>query len=188
MKDLKELFGLKRSEESKTEEERRHDQMVREANKQVNRNRKKLLLVVVIAALILAWYIKGHWTIPGDGMNTCVLSINCTQAYEHRDLLPEDIAKQIKKKGRITSNSIFVVEDGETLKDLLTSYGEKNKVDIRFDDASGDIEFIKYIGNGDAGDGSRWTFTVNGETVNANAAGYAIQHDDEIVVSYEIKE
>ncbi len=189
MKDLKELLGLKRSEVPKTEDELRTERMMRESNKQVNRNRKILLLIVVIAALILAWYIKGHWVVPGESVRTCVLTINCTQAYENRDMLPADIAKKIKKKGRITTNSVFVVEEGETVRDLLESYGEKNNIEIKFDDEySGSIEFIKYIGNGDAGGGSYWTFTVNGEKVDVPPEKYEIRHDDEIVVYYEIEQ
>ena len=185
MRGLKNILRPERNNAPLTPEEARRAEMEQESYRQVSRNRKILLIIVLIAALIFAWYIKGHWTVPGDEVRTCVLTIECTQAYRSRDLLPSDIAKQIKKKGKISTNSIFVVDEGDTIQDLLESYGEKNNVEIVFEGT--DIYSIKGLSNGDAGSGSRWDLMVNGEKITGSQAGYTIQHDDEIIVSYVIE-
>lgn len=147
-------------------------------------NRKNLLVLIIafVGTLILVWTIniqsKEEYYTAQDSTaqtQTVTLSILCTNAVGQTEnhYLPKD--------GIILSPTIYGIEDGDTVFDVLLMAVKENQIPL---DYTGDdntfvyIKGINYLYEFDCGDLSGWMYKVNGQTPNTGCSDYILNDGD----------
>lgn len=170
--------------EEKSEKEIAYEKAYEESRREVAKNKKKTLVVVLIMLALLAGYFHYFGKPVSEDTRACKLVISCLDAYNNKDLFEKDIAKQIPRRGRMVTGSFFIVTEGDTIKDLLETYSEKNDVEIVFEGKT--LVKVDFLSRGDGGSNSYWTYTVNGQAVNKDITDYLIEDGDVITLEYRI--
>lgn len=120
----------------------------------------------------------------------CDLDVNCRQAWQNIDLLPEEKREVVPKDGVILSLKNIEFQDGESVFDVLKRELYNKKIHFEFVKTpvynSAYIEGISNLYEFDMGEYSGWMYRVNGEKPSYGSSQYILKNGDKIEVYYSI--
>lgn len=117
---------------------------------------------------------------------TCYVTIECTVVLKNMDNLKEGHEKYVPSDGYIVSNETVTVKNGSTAYDAVKEACNKNGVKISTT-GSGKSVYIAGFNNldeFDCGNGSGWTYYVNGSFPPKSCGAYTLSDGDSIRFSY----
>ncbi|MHB1453184.1 MAG: DUF4430 domain-containing protein [Saccharofermentanales bacterium] len=164
----------------------------------MKRQRKyQIIAAAVIAALVLLVIfnvdiqnVDDFYTSEAGAVDsssrTVSISINCAVLLDNMDAVPSELKDSgfIPADGIILEKTVYALEDGESVFDLLLQVTKQKKVQMEF---SGDPDrglsavYIRSIGNlyeFSCGPLSGWMFKVNGEFSGNDSSGYELKEND----------
>jgi len=144
-----------------------------------------VLLIVAIAITLLFLlefksaddYYNGEGVTKDNPIGSVTISIRCDTVAGRAEHIPED--------GIILDKADFLIEEGDTVYDILIEAARKYSIQIEND--GGGISYISGINNiyeFDFGDLSGWVYHVNGSSASVGCAEYVLHDGDSIVWHY----
>lgn len=122
---------------------------------------------------------------------TCTLSIRCDTILDNMDKLNPDKKDLIPQDGIILPATEVVVNDGESVFDILKRETKNNKIHFEFVYTpmhnSTYIEGIHNLYERDCGDGSGWLYKVNGKVMQIGCSMCEVKDGDKIEWVYTCK-
>ena len=119
---------------------------------------------------------------------TCSISISCTSILSHMDNLTSGKEAYVPANGVILGTTKMTIEDGDTVFDILTRVcGNKGiQIEYNYTPAYGSyyIEGINQLYEFDCGDGSGWTYYVNGSEPGVGCSSYVVEDEDKITFDF----
>ncbi len=113
---------------------------------------------------------------------TCTISINCSTALDHADVLNADLLALLPNDGWILTPTEVVIQEGDSVFDVLLRTVQEYKIHMEYMDTplynSAYIEGIANLYEFDAGAQSGWMYRVNGEFPNYGCSGYTAAEND----------
>jgi hypothetical protein len=117
---------------------------------------------------------------------TVSLSIECTSVLTNNDKLDKSLEEYIPVDGIILPETEYVLNDGDTVFDILDKAVRYNKIQIEYQNAelnnfgSVYIQGINYLYEFSCGSFSGWRFKVNGEYADCGSNQYVQNDGDKI--------
>ncbi len=153
------------------------------------RHIKNFIAVWIITAIVLCAvfmldfqsaddYYSGTDEAKENVIGTVTMTIRCDTVAGRKEYIPRD--------GVILRETIFEIEDGDTVYDILTEAARKYQIQIE-NDGNASIVYIsgiQYLYEFDFGDLSGWVYTVNGERTSVGAGEYKLRDGDAIAWQY----
>lgn len=147
---------------------------------------RKLFALALILALALA--LVGCAKTDDAPENTCTLSIDCTEAVDHPELLDAETLEILPEDGMMLDGVEVGFSDGQTAWDAFLSAAQDAKLQYE-SEGTGESAYLTGIGNlytGDAGDMSGWVFEVNGASPDVGCGQFTLEDGDEVVFRYVV--
>ena len=122
-------------------------------------------------------------TPEGESM-VCTVGVSVQPALDNIHMMKEESLALLPENGWMLEPVEMTVSEGTTCLEVLQWACQEAKIPVV---TSGDPPFVESIGvlsNGDGGDVSGWTYTLNGEQLMISAAVQEIQEGDELVYSF----
>ena len=122
-------------------------------------------------------------TPEGESM-VCTVGVSVQPALDNIHMMKEESLALLPENGWMLEPVEMTVSEGTTCLEVLQWACQEAKIPVV---ASGDPPFVESIGglsNGDGGDVSGWTYTLNGEQLMVSAAIQTVQEGDELVFSF----
>ena len=114
--------------------------------------------------------------------DTVTMSISCAAILENMDRLDPDKTELIPEDGWILEPTVFPLEEGESVFDLLLWVTREKKIHMEYSEAplygSAYIEGIHNLYEFDCGEVSGWMYSVNGWYPNYGCSGYKLEPGD----------
>lgn len=159
--------------------------------------KKNILLIfsalIVITLLIVGtdfqtvdeYYLNHIDDITSDSQ-TVFVSINCGTILNNYDKLEDSLKseKYIPSNGVILDKTEYVLRNGDTAFDILDRAVRHNKIQMEYKGAeetgygSAYVQGINYIYELSCGEGSGWTFLINGETPQYGCSQLKLEDGD----------
>ncbi|MBR3752843.1 MAG: DUF4430 domain-containing protein [Ruminiclostridium sp.] len=121
---------------------------------------------------------------PAGESITCTVGVSVQPALDNIDLMKEESLALLPESGWMLEPVEMTVSEGTTCLEVLQWACQKAEIPVV---TSGEPPFVEAIGglnNGDGGDVSGWTYTLNGEQLMISAAIQEVQEGDEVVFSF----
>lgn len=146
----------------------------------LNQKRNKFIIgVLFLGMLIFCGCTAQNYT---ESDNTCTISINCSTALEHTDILNADLLNLLPEDGWILEPIEIVFIEGDSVFDVLMHTVREYNIHMEYVDTpvydSAYIEGISNLYEFDAGAQSGWMYRVNGTFPNYGCSGYTIAEGD----------
>lgn len=117
-----------------------------------------------------------------DVAHTCTLSVRCDTILDHLDRLDAEKAELVPEDGVIFPETQVTFYEGESVFNLLQREMKQAKIHLEFEETplyhSAYIEGIHNLYEFDCGEGSGWTYRVNGWFPNYGCSRYQLQEGD----------
>lgn len=117
-----------------------------------------------------------------DVAHTCTLSVRCDTILDHLDWLDAEKAELVPEDGVIFPETQVTFYEGESVFNLLQREMKQAKIHLEFEETplyhSAYIEGIHNLYEFDCGEGSGWTYRVNGWFPNYGCSRYQLQEGD----------
>ena len=117
-----------------------------------------------------------------DVAHTCTLSVRCNTILDHLDRLDAEKAELVPEDGVIFPETQVTFYEGESVFNLLQREMKQAKIHLEFEETplyhSAYIEGIHNLYEFDCGEGSGWTYRVNGWFPNYGCSRYQLQEGD----------
>ncbi|MBQ9375340.1 MAG: DUF4430 domain-containing protein [Ruminococcus sp.] len=155
--------------------------------------------ILVVAALIMGmdfqsvdeYYLTHIDDIKPDSQ-TVFLSIDCKTILENYDKLDDNLKfeKYVPKDGIILKKTEYVLRKGDTVFDILSRAVRHNKIQMEYKGAnetaykSAYIEGINYLYELSCGEGSGWSFLVNGKMTEYGCSQVKLKDGDVVEWKY----
>ncbi len=159
--------------------------------------KKNILLIfsalIVITLLIVGtdfqtvdeYYLNHIDDITSDSQ-TVFVSINCGTILNNYDKLEDSLKneKYVPSNGIILDKTEYVLRNGDTAFDILDRAVRHNKIQMEYKGAeetgygSAYVQGINYIYELSCGEGSGWTFLINGETPQYGCSQLKLEDGD----------
>ena len=114
----------------------------------------------------------------------CTVGVSVQPALDNIDLMKPESLELLPESGWMLEPVEMTVSEGTTCLEVLQWACQEAKLPVV---TSGEPPFVEGIGglnNGDGGDVSGWTYTLNGEMLMVSAAIQEIQEGDELIYSF----
>ena len=163
-------------------------------------NKKRVRNLVIALVILAALLIEPFWgriksAITGEDAETgaspevetvtCTIAISCQAVWGNTDMVEQDILDLLPEDGWILRETEMTVPDGTPVLQVLQwAADEVAGIPVVTSGTPAFVERIGDLSNGDAGDVSGWTYTLNGESIMESAAVQTVTQDDEIVWAY----
>jgi len=121
---------------------------------------------------------------PAGESITCTVGVSVQPALDNIDLMKEESLALLPESGWMLEPVEMTVSEGTTCLEVLQWSCQEADIPVV---TSGEPPFVEAIGglnNGDGGDVSGWTYTLNGEQLMISAAIQEVQEGDEVVFSF----
>ena len=115
---------------------------------------------------------------------TCTIGVSVQPALDNLDLMTEESLDLLPESGWMLAPTEVTVSEGATCLEVLQQASKDGGIPVV---TSGEPAFVESIGglnNGDGGDVSGWTYTLNGEQLMVSAAVQEVQDGDEVIFSF----
>ena len=143
-----------------------------------------VFMLVCLTALLLPACAKPH----GAGGLSCTLLIECSKILENIGDLDPDKLEVLPDDGVILAKCTVSFTEGESVYDVLVRETRARKIHMEASYTpvyeSAYIEGINNLYEFDCGEGSGWTYSVNGVFPNYGASGYKLKDGDAIEWHY----
>lgn len=150
----------------------------------LKKNKKNYIAVAVIAAAGMLFVCftdfqtaenyYGNDTVKENPIGTVTMTIRCDTVAGKAEHIPEN--------GVVLEETVFEIEENETVYDILTQAAKKYSVHV--ENSGGDglvyISGINYLYEFDYGDLSGWMFFVNGEEASVGCDSFILSDGDKI--------
>ncbi len=149
-------------------------------------SKKTALLLAIV--LLIACGLCGCGKKQGTGDLHCTLYIECTKIIENIDDLDPDKLEVLPENGVILEKCECAFSDGETVYDVLTRETRSRGIHMEssytpvYDSAY--VEGINNLYEFDCGQGSGWTYCVNGVFPNYGCSSYKLSDGDAVEWHY----
>lgn len=116
------------------------------------------------------------------------VSINCAAILDNMDAVPAELKSSgfIPADGVVLEKTLYALEDGESVFDLLLKVTKQRKIQMEFSgnpDGRLSAVYIRSINNiyeFSCGPLSGWMFKVNGEFSGNDSSGYILKENDSV--------
>ncbi len=159
---------------------------------------KKNILIVFSALIVIAIIIMGtdfqtvdeyyltHIDDIKPDSQTVFISVSCDTILDNYDKLEESLKneKYVPNDGIILNKTEYVLRNGDSAFDILERAARHNKIPLEYKGAdetgygSAYIQGINHIYELSCGEGSGWTFLVNGETPQYGCSQLKLEDGD----------
>ena len=120
---------------------------------------------------------------------SCTLSISCSEILKHMDRFDANKQSVLPKDGIIYAEKSVVVQDGDTVFDVLLRETKANGISmVHTNSPAFQVEYIHAINNiaeKDCGTTSGWMYTVNGKQPAVGCSTYKLKSGDKIQWIYQ---
>lgn len=153
------------------------------------KNKRNLIFVAVIAAALVALVLVTDFKSADEYYSetaeksapagTVTISISC-------DNIPDKSADHIPDDGVILSSAEYVIEEGDTVRDILLEATKEHKIHLETQGVGASV-YIEGIGNiyeFDYGELSGWTYLVNGQSPSVSSGEYILSDGDVVLWAY----
>jgi hypothetical protein len=117
-------------------------------------------------------------------LGTCTVAVSVQPALDNIDLMKEESLALLPENGWMLAPTEVTLWEGATCLEVLQQASKDGGIPVV---TSGEPPFVEAIGgltNGDGGEVSGWTYTLNGEQLMVSAAIQEVQEGDEVVFSF----
>ena len=117
-------------------------------------------------------------------LGTCTVAVSVQPALDNIHMMKEESLALLPENGWMLEPVEMTVSEGTTCLEVLQWACQEAKIPVV---TSGDPPFVESIGglnNGDGGDVSGWTYTLNGEQLMVSAAIQTVEAGDEVIFSF----
>jgi len=146
-----------------------------------------LIVVLLFASILFSGCSQNNQTALESELQ-CSISISCSTALEHAELLPDGVLQMLPEDGWILEEITVPMQEGDTVFDVLLRTAQENDINMEYVDTpvydSAYIEGIANLYEFDAGEQSGWMYSVNGEFPNYGCSGYTVTEGDVICWVY----
>ena len=121
---------------------------------------------------------------PAGESIVCTVGVSVQPALDNIDMMKEESLALLPENGWMLEPVEMTVSEGTTCLEVLQWACQEAGIPVV---TSGEPPFVEAIGglnNGDGGDVSGWTYTLNGEQLMISAAIQTVQEGDELVYSF----
>ena len=119
---------------------------------------------------------------------SCTISITCADAWEHAELLDDDLAELLPADGWILEPMTVKLNEGESVFHILQRTCKQQSIHMEYSNTPiYNTAYIEGLGNlyeFDVGETSGWRFSVNGEYPSVSSSAYSVKDGDEICWVY----
>lgn len=165
------------------------------------KSKKDILVVFVvgIVAIILVMqtefqsveeYYTTHIEDVKKDSKTVTMTIECSTILDNMDKLDSNLVKYVPKDGIILEETEFVLNNNDTVFDILDRVTRYKKIQMEYQGAEKNsygtayVEGINYLYEYSCGELSGWTFSVNNKSFQEGSSLYKLKDGDKIVWSY----
>jgi hypothetical protein len=145
-----------------------------------------LMLAVAISVALVAC--GGETNTTEEAVGNSTMMIEAISLLDHADHSNAEKVELLPSDGVIFEDADVPIYEGDTAYDLLTRITKDNEIQMESEELAGlDSVYVMGLANiyeGDCGEMSGWTFTVNGEFSMEAAPQYVVSDGDEIVWSF----
>ena len=128
-------------------------------------------------------YYSGEEKEKPNAVGEVTLTIRCDRVVGKSD------AAHIPSDGVILDTTTFLIEDGDTVYDILTEAAKQYQIQIE-NNGSAELAYIvgiNYLYEFDFGDLSGWVYRVNGESPSVGCSSYVLKDGDRIEWLYSLE-
>ncbi len=157
------------------------------------RHFKNFVFVIIIVAAVITLvcvtdfkttsdYYNGKEPAKEHGIGTVTLAIRCDTVAGISD------SEYIPKDGIILNTAEFIIEEGDTVYDILTEAARKYHIQVE-NNGSAEMAYIagiNYLYEYDFGDLSGWVYQVNGSPSSLGCSEYILSDGDVILWHYTL--
>ncbi len=115
---------------------------------------------------------------------TCTVAVSCQNVWENADLVDQATLDLLPEDGWMLRETALTVPEGTTVLEALQWSAQETELRVVTSGPTALVERVGDLANGDAGEGSGWTYTVNGETISESAAVQTVSEGDQVVWSF----
>ena len=121
---------------------------------------------------------------PAGESVVCTVGVSVQPALDNIDMMKEESLALLPENGWMLAPTEVTLWEGATCLEVLQQASKDGGIPVV---TSGEPPFVEAIGgltNGDGGEVSGWTYTLNGEQLMVSAAIQEVQEGDEVVFSF----
>lgn len=151
---------------------------------------RKTLSILLVLLTVLALAACGQKAeAPADEPDAkkCTISVSCATVLTADSAVAKEKAEFIPEDGWILTETEVAFTEGEMASDALQRVCREKKIPVDIEKSPAYGAYIKGINNvyqGDCGEYSYWTYTVNGEFLDIGCGLYEVQDGDVICMLY----
>ena len=151
---------------------------------------RKILCVLLVLVAVLSLSACGQKAeTPADdpAAKKCTIAVSCATILTADTAIAKEKAEYIPEDGWIFTQTEVAFTEGDTAADVLQRICREKKIPMDFEESVAYGVYVKGINNiyeGDCGQLSYWTYTVNGEFLDVGCGLYKVQEGDEICMLY----
>lgn len=162
----------------------------------MNKKTRNLIIALVLLVILLVepfWgsiksAVTGEVAQTGASVEapqvTCTVAVSCQTVWENTDLVEQATLDLLPEDGWMIRETELTVPEGTTVLETLQWAAQEAGLAVVTSGAPAFVESVGDLANGDAGDVSGWTYTVNGETLMESAAVQTVSEGDQVVWSF----
>ena len=146
-----------------------------------------VLLVLLTVLLLGACGQKAETPADDPAAKKCTISVSCATILTADTAIAKEKAEYVPEDGWILTETEVAFTEGDTAAQVLQRVCKDRKIPMDFEESVAYGVYVKGIGNiyeGDCGELSYWTYTVNGEFLDLGCGLYEVQEGDEICMLY----
>lgn len=146
-----------------------------------------ILLVLLTVLALAACGQKAETPADEPDAKKCTISVSCATVLTADAAVAKEKAEFIPEDGWILTETEVAFTEGEMASDVLQRACREKKIPVDIEKSPAYGAYIKGINNvyqGDCGEYSYWTYTVNGEFLDIGCGLYEVQDGDVVCMLY----
>lgn len=162
----------------------------------MNKKTRNLIIALVLLVILL---VEPFWgsiksAVTGEDAQTgasteatqitCTVAVSCQTVWENTDLVEQATLDLLPEDGWMIRETELTVPEGTTVLETLQWAAQEADLAVVTSGAPAFVERVGDLANGDAGDVSGWTYTVNGEAIMESAAVQTVSEGDQVIWSF----
>lgn len=162
-------------------------------------SKKQIRNIIIALVLLVILLVEPFWgsikgAITGEDAQTgasteapqitCTVEITCASVWDNTDLTTPEVLELLPEDGQLLQATEVTVPEGSTLLEALQAAAKEAKLSVVTSGSPAFVDSIGGLANGDVGDVSGWTYTLNEEFVLESADEQTVAQDDQVLWSY----
>lgn len=162
----------------------------------MNKKTRNLIIALVLLVILLVTPFWGRIqsAITGEDAQTgasteapqitCTVAVSCQTVWENTDLAEPETLDRLPEDGWMIQETELTVSEGTTVLETLQWAAQEAGIPVVTSGTPAFVESVGGLANGDVGDVSGWTYTLNGESIMESAAVQTVAEGDQVVWSF----